>query len=125
MCIYLLGACVCCILCGVYVNVFTVHVYVCINVCMYYMCVWIRVCVIYVYVYTCMCIRVCVYMYAYVLCMLGCMHKYVYFYAQVCMSIYIMCVWLHVTAIRTYSCDLNSIKEDSNLCRYGPDTLAI
>ena len=46
----------------------------------------------------------------------------------ICVRVYVRvssCVWLCVIATRTCSCDPNYVRGDSELCRYGSDTLAI
>ena len=71
------------------------------------------------YINVCMCILVYI-------CMLGYMHEYVYVYVQVCMGMYILYVFgCMVTAIRTHSCDPNSVTRGRICARYEPDTLAI
>ena len=97
---------------------------------------------VYACMYTCECKHVfiltceyCVNMYV---CVYVCIFIYmgVYTLLYVCVHVYLcarvgmwMCVWFHVfgcvTAFQTRSCDPNSVMGDSNLCCYGPDTLAI
>jgi len=71
----------------------------------------------------------CVYLYIYIWV---CIHYFMCVYTFICVHVWVcecMCmisfVWLHITAFQTHSCDPNSVTGDSNLCRYGPNTLAI
>ena len=89
---------------------FFAHVRECVQMCVSeYYCV----------LYTCMYTYACVYYYMYILvyiCVHGCVHVYLYV---------IVCIWLHVTAIRTHLVRSGPVWEIQSCARYGLDTRAI
>jgi len=81
------------------------HLYLCIHACVE-LCMY-----VYTRIYVCMWVHPCVYALWHA-CISTCVSV-----LYVCVdSPYSLCVWLHVTAFWTRSCDPNLVKGDSELC---------